>query len=183
MESIVALVEGHLETHFINLTFQNPIVMRPFPNGRDVSADLIIEAIEERLETIDGTLKRVLILFDRENRNETAASLAQKVRNALQKYSVSRSIYIGVADRMAENWIVADVGRMRIEFGDLDYSYEGDGTNGKSTLRKLNGGQDAGFRDKAALLKRCSAQTAANNSPSLHDFLQQIDFHWFWANR
>jgi hypothetical protein len=180
MERIVALVEGHMETHFVRSTYGNAVVQRPFPNGRTVDLDLIVESIRDQLETVGGDITKVVILLDREGRDIPAPDMLKYLQDELGKCTSNRNLYIGVSDRQIENWVVADEDHMREKFDAPNYQYVGDGTSGRTTLEKLNGG-DAGYRDKAYLLKSCSATGAARRSPSLAAFLQIINFDWGWA--
>jgi len=180
MERIVALVEGHTETHFVQAAYGNAIVQRPFANGDSVSLDLIAEAIIEHLDTVSGSISKVLILLDREGRDVSAADMRESLRTRIQPHCGKRSIYIGVSDRQVENWILADVDHVRKRFNAPDFNYLGDGSPGKNALKRLAGG-DASFRDKADWLKCSTASAARVNSGSLDEFLQQIDFLWPWA--
>jgi hypothetical protein len=180
MERIAALVEGHTEHHFMHATYPKVIVQRCIPNGDDVNLDLIVSAIRDQLEVLGGEIRKVVILFDREGRATDAEEVAQYVRDKISDQCNHRKIYIGVSDREVENWIVSDQENMIELYGDKSYLYPGDGHNGKSTLKKLHG-VDPAPRDKATILKSCSAQRAGENSPSLKSFLDSIDFDWPWA--
>lgn len=180
MERIAALVEGHTEYHFMQATYPKVIVQRCIPNGDDVDLDLIVAAINDQLEVLGGEIKKVVILFDREGRAVEAGEVSSYVLKKIAGNCNNRSIYIGVSDREIENWIVSDHEHMINLYGDGSYKYSGDGSKGKSTLKKLHG-VDPAPRDKALILKSCSAKRSSENSPSLKAFLGSIDFDWAWA--
>ena len=180
MERIIALVEGHTETHFINAAYGNAIVQRPIANGKDVGLDVIAEAIVEHLNTISGSISRVVILLDREGRQMSAKEMRDEILKRLEPSKGGRTIYLGVSDRQIENWIVADQNSMRARFSDSNYTYPGDGCSGKHLLKGL-AGADASPRDKAVWLKATQASASRQRSTSLEDFLAQIDFYWPWA--
>jgi len=180
MERIVALVEGHTETHFVQSSYGNAIVQRPFANGDSVSLDLIAEAIVEHLDTISGSITKVLILLDREGRDLSPGEVRSALWAKIHPHCGTRKIYIGVSDRQIENWILADEIGMRERFSAPDFVYPGDGLGGKNALKALSG-SDASFRDKAEWLKSTSTTQSRQNSKSLDDFLVQIDFFWPWA--
>jgi len=180
MEKIAAIVEGHTEEHFIRATYASVHITRPIPNGRTVTTEVVIEAIIDALELIGGNISKVVVLLDREQRDLDAEAFIMAIRNGITPRCGARAIYIGVADRQIENWIIADEQEMRSRF-DRTFKYPGDGCAGKTVLQSLSGGTSRGPRDTALLLKSCSATRSAGNSPSLSRFIQAIDFDWVWA--
>jgi len=183
MERIVALVEGHMETHFVNSTYANAIVQRPFPNGDDVELDLIIEAINDQLETVGGEITKVIVLMDREGRKLNPKEIADFVLAGIAPNNPGRQFYIGVSDREVENWILADEQSVSVMCGRANYQYDAEGRNGKGVLQKLTNGIDLGYRDKASLLKASYASRIKEKSPSFELFLNSIDFNWWWSER
>jgi hypothetical protein len=161
-------------------TYPKAIVQRCIPNGKSVSIDKIAESIVEGMEILDGGIKKVIILFDREDRKLVISDIFEKIHQKIGENPCNRSLYIGISDREIENWIVADVEKM-IDMYDDEYHYPGDGTNGKDILKKLHG-DDQPAGEKARLLKQCCASSARKHSPSLDHFLAQIDFPWAWAD-
>ena len=180
MERIAAIVEGHTEEHFVRSTYGAARITRAIPNGRTVDPGVIVDAVLDALELVSGSVTKVLILFDREGRAETAEALAAEVRDGVAARCGDRVLYVGVSDRQIENWVVADEAEMQLRFN-AGYEYGGDGCSGKVVLRDLNGGVSLGPKDTAELLKACSASCAAVKSVSLASFLRQIDFDWNWA--
>lgn len=183
MERIVALVEGHAETHFVNATYANAIVQRPFPNGDNVDLSLIIDAINDRLETVGNEITKVLVLLDRERRAQPAADVAIHIIEAVREKHPHRSLYVGVSDREFENWILADVEHMIAHTNIHNYAYPGDGCGGKHVLKQLTAGVDLGYRDKALLLKSSYCSRMRPRSPSFDRFAASIDFSWWWIER
>jgi hypothetical protein len=179
METIAAIVEGHTEEHFVRSTYGAVLISRAIPNGRTVPAEVIVEAIVDALELIGGQITKVLILFDREGRAATAESLAQVVREGVAARCGERSLYVGVADKQIENWIIADEQEMRRRY-DPSFGYSGDGSGGKAILQRLTG-VSLGPRDTAQLLKACSARRASEKSASLAALIGSVDFQWQWA--
>jgi hypothetical protein len=180
MEKIAALVEGHTEHHFVSATYPKVIVQRCLPNGISVDLGLIVSTIRDQSEILQGDIKRVIVLFDREGREMSCKEIASTVAKELATVCSGRTYYIGVSDRVIENWIVADEDQMKQFYGNDEYFYPGDGTNGKKILRDLHGSELAP-RDKAVILKSCSARSAKARSQSLGDFIDSIDFDWAWA--
>ena len=183
MERIVALVEGHTEEHFVRSTYANVIVQRPFPNGKSVSLEFIVDAIVNSLEFVGGNIRRVLILLDREERLLSASDMAAYITNSVSARCPGRLFYVGVSDRHIENWVLADEQQIRMTYGDPQYIYAGDGTNGKPLLKRLLGPISLGPRDRAQLIRDSSALRGAQKSESLKNFVSRVDFDWYWAKR
>jgi len=177
MERVAALVEGQTEAYFIEEAFPSSRVFRPFPNGRDVGLDMIAECINEALQILAGDFRYVVILLDKERRRETSSEIREYLRERILKSH--RSLSIGVADIQIETWILADEIKMRSQSGQAAYNYGGDGCSAKRILRDLLGASLAP-RDKARLLKACSAARGAKVSRSLAEFREEIDFDWWW---
>ena len=181
MERIAAIVEEHLEAHFIKETYSRALVQRCLPNGTRVNLDLIVDAIADQLEIIDGTVRRVVVLLDREGRPETCGEMSQYLRNKLSVIDPSRSFYVGVSDRQIENWILADQVFIANHFNLPSYVYCGDGVAGRGRLASLTGG-DLSPLDKARILKATSPSRSCDYSMSLSSFITQINFPWYWAS-
>lgn len=182
MERIVALVEGHTETHFVKTAYPNAIVQRPFPNGDDVSLDLIVECINDRLETVGNDIKRVMILLDRERRSLSAEDMSAYLMAGVATANSHRTFYIGVSDREIENWVISDEANIKTLYNVHNYEYPGDGCGGKSRMKQITE-VDLSYRDKAHILRSnyCSRMRAKSNS--LAAFVAKIDFPWWWAER
>jgi hypothetical protein len=172
-----------METHFVNSTYANAIVQRPFPNGDDVALDLIIECINDQLETVGGEIKKVIVLMDREGRHISASEMANLIAAGVSHKNPGRAFYIGVSDREIENWILADEQAVAVQCGNPGYGYDCEGRNGKSVLQKLTDGVDLGYRDKALLLKASYASRIRAKSPSFDNFVGSLDFEWWWSAR
>ena len=108
MERIAALVEGDTEDFFFRSTYGRVIVQRPFPNGRSVDLDRIIDDIKDNIDTLGGSIRYVIILLDREGRDASAAEMAVRIKGQLQAVCTNREIMVRVTDRHIENWILAD---------------------------------------------------------------------------
>jgi hypothetical protein len=86
---------------------------KPYPirrtncNGENVE----IEAIARRIATHCNLLNNryyPIIIVDREDRQEPASVLAIELERAIRQEGITDTLIIGVADRMVENWILAD---------------------------------------------------------------------------
>jgi len=181
MARTIAIVEGKTEVEFVKATMPRPHVMTPFPNGKRTPVGHICEAIVDALEGFGGTNRDVVILVDREKRDETAVSIRDTILKAVSSKFPSMRFHIGVSDRHIENWIVADESFVKNTYNLPEYSYCGDGAFGDMTLHRLNSDVSIGAVDRARLLRAASAKNIAAVSPSFERFVRSIDFDWYWA--
>lgn len=84
---------------------------------------------------------------------------------------------------MTENVILADEDLVRSEFGLPNFIYDGDGTNGKHSLKILYEAQGTKYKETyhgVTLLKKTHLSRAAKNSPSVYQFLNEFDSECWW---
>ncbi|MBI1407878.1 MAG: hypothetical protein GC145_17325 [Caulobacter sp.] len=134
----------------------------------------------DRIEILGGEITKVVILLDREGRDESSNHIADEIRQKVKASGCSRDLYIGISDREIENWILSDETFVSAKYELEGYSYSGDGTNGKGLLKNIHGSEQSPI-DKARALKATSPAFARMLSPSLASFVDQIDFAWHWA--
>lgn len=179
MERIVALVEGRTEYHFLLLT-ANALVLRKLPNSDDCPLDVIAEVAIDALEAIGGTITKVLVIIDREGRDQSAAQMASALAGLIQPAIGRRTLIVGVTDRHVENWILADQENVAAVTG-APYAYCGDGTKGKTRFIE-SWGTDLPPRAKAEILAGISVTRARSRSPSLEAMASQVNFEWPWID-
>ncbi|WP_156367731.1 hypothetical protein [Brevundimonas sp. Leaf363] len=164
----------------MEIAHPNSLVLKPFPNGITVSLGKIAEKIEFSLKAVGVDFDAIVVLLDRERRALPAADIAVELQQRLAELCPGRSFVIGVSDIQVENWILADVDRMRARFGNEAYIYAGDGVGGKRRLGELSGGESFSPRAKAELLKSCKASSIRASSASFDRFCGAANFEWFW---
>jgi hypothetical protein len=108
MASSAFLVDGHLEQYFIQQVCPDHPVRRIGCNGHSVSLEAIAKHIASHCRLFDNRYYPIIIIIDREDRDETACEIKNSLITLLQKEGVKDSLIVAVADRMIENWILAD---------------------------------------------------------------------------
>ena len=127
------------------------------------------------------------MILDREHRALTALQLEQDLERRIAALSLSSKLSVHFADKMVENWIIADDEAMiksglQIEVGKLGT----EGCGGKSKLKEAFKKKRLSYSERIdgpKLLNACSAKKLAANSPSfkrLADALKanSIECHW-----
>jgi len=179
------LVEGHLEQAFVQNVCPGTPVRRIGCNGDDVS----VIAIAKRVATHGRLLQRrydpLVVIFDRERREETAEELELALRQALRDEGICATTLIGIPDRDIEVWLLADpeVFRQCARVSNEVECKPCEGYKGKAAIKHLLGVGRTYVEsvDGPQWLKKARASEIRKNSPSfarLFDALERLDCWW-----
>lgn len=160
------LVEGHLEKFFLQEICPGSRVQKVVPNGKNVSAQVIVKHLITHIRMGFRANDDVIIICDREGRSESADKLRDSIYEELKSsHGIEKdSIQIFIADRMIENWIVA---------GKYPEEKKIDGINGKSIMKqKVKGYNET--TDGVRLLKSCIPKEIAKKSKSFKKLLDSM---------
>lgn len=101
-------VDGPMERKILqNLDVSSPIRITGL-NGNKVEISAIVKKIAPSIRLLEKKYDPIIILIDREGRQISAKKIIQELTIELKKNDVKNNLIIGVADRMIENWILAD---------------------------------------------------------------------------
>lgn len=182
---IVAFVEGTMEKFFFNTNFHYVDVV-PVINGKSVSPDQLADNISSLYRAKDPHVDLIIVWVDGEGRPEPATAIREKIRQALlDSGAPEEKLYVGVPDEMTENWLLADENMIRGHFALDGYVYEGEGTNGKSTLKKLFKDRDEHYKETlqgVALMKKMRLTRSALSSASAREFCGSFEIDCWWWN-
>lgn len=184
MSNAAFLVDGHLEQIFIQRICPNRPVRRINCNGKNVSVVAIVARIAMQCRLLSSRYHPVIIVIDREDRDLTANEFATELLDHIRASGVNDNIIIGIADRMIENWILADHDALNQYPGkrqNIPTSCEGD--HGKNIIKScLNHYHETTVG--VELLETCKPSTMIANSPSFKSFYEQLPKNCvFWLNR
>ncbi len=167
------IVDGQMEKKIVqNLCPGQPVRLMNC-NGKDVT----YEAAAKHAVTLIRLLKRyypIIIVFDRENRDDSSEVVAKLLHEAIFKHNIRNvSIIIGVPDCMIENWILADISAINSYYNlnppITQSNFEG--TNGKSCLRSIiRNYHYSETQDGHLIFNICNVSTSYNNSASFRNF-------------
>jgi len=183
MPSPVFLVEGQTEKLFIEQICPGAKILRLEINGRDVAIDAIVGRAATLIRLQQGRTSPSIILFDREDRRESANAIAQEVSTKLSQLLPSEHIIVGVADKMFENWILADWESLRSVVDDLQPApATTEGINGKALLKRLLPNYSKTL-DGPRLLRSARATFIRLQSQSFDAFRAQLALPCRWLHR
>jgi len=174
MSNAAFLVDGHLEQKFIQRTCFCRPVRRINCNGRNVAISVIAKRIATQCRLLGNRCHPIIVIIDREDRLETSRELSSSLLDYLRKEGIIDTFIIGVADRMIENWILADAEIVNHHESNIKatppYS---EGCNGKNVLERcLDHYHETTIG--VELLLNCRASRINENSQSFSDFFNQL---------
>lgn len=173
------LVDGVTEQKFIQSICKDRPVKIINCNGEKVSVEAIARRAASLIRLWGGRCFPVVILVDRESRNRSASGFCEDLLNAIRAEGIRDEIIVGVADRMIENWMIADP----LLWPGADNIEDVDGHHGLSLVRLR-----CQSYDKAAnghdLLRRSRASEIARRSASFRSLFDQLGrFKCAWLRR
>lgn len=165
------LVEGHTEQKIVQAICPKAVVQRINLNGNSVEANAIAVRVATQARLWGGKYRPIVILVDREKRTQTAVEFAASLSSAIRDQGIEDPIVVGVADRMIENWILANPSL----WPNGEAPDNVDGTAGATQLKKLRRNSYAKSSDGPRLFKECSPSALRQRSPSFRSFADQLE--------
>lgn len=176
------IVDGFTELNILRQLCPNQPIKRSI-NGKDVSLKRAAEEIVAIIRVLNNRNYPIVILIDKEKRSDdfkkVAADLKHEIVELLTKKSIVADIRIGVADRMIENWILADADALD---NPPEMPTETDGISGKTWMKKLKPTYSE-TADGPEWFMKADARKIYAQSPSFRHFVDQLrDLDCFYLN-
>lgn len=136
------IVDGYCEKEAFPAQMQSKcVVRRRQSNGNCVSLLQIANECANLLRALEGRrCRKLLIVVDREDRPITAQEMADQLIVMISA-KVSVAFKLVVADRMFENWLLADIeavaGKYANDFSAVANTPTNEGSNGKTRFKQL----------------------------------------------
>ncbi|NOR69224.1 MAG: DUF4276 family protein [Methylomarinum sp.] len=158
-------------------------------NGHTVSPEGYVNGVQGIINfALNSNYLHIFCVLDREKRRTSAVNLAIQIKteliSILEKNSkisnseLNKKIKIVVADRMMENWIIADIEGIK-EASNLikgDAAQKGyDGAHGVKVLKEIMYTKYDKVQHAPILLKKISIERAKQNSPSFSNFITALE--------
>jgi hypothetical protein len=146
-----------------------------------VSPDAIAAGAAKQIAQLEKLgCECVVLMTDRESRPEAASTFGERIGRAVADAASAVAFHVVIADRMIENWFLADVEELSakrafVKRGLRQKNYEG--THGKAVLKGLLVKNHAysEVRDGPALFETIRLSVAVKNSASLARLVAVID--------
>lgn len=173
------IVDGFTEKLIVNHYCPSVKVTRTDLNGKDVTLQAIANKIGTFIKLLNNKYYPIIILVDRESRSENCTDLSEKLLQLLKEKDINgNDIRVAFADKMIENWILADWEVLNTSKVKPENT---DGLNGTSEIKKILSNYSK-TTDGVELLKKCNIKRIYENSPSFQAFInmiQDINCHKF----
>jgi hypothetical protein len=174
--ALAFLVDGHSEKRFLQKICPGKTIQRLNLNGNTVTCVAIAKRAASQIRLWGGKYYPIIILVDLEDRDMPFGEFGESIEAALRAEGVQDQIIVGVADRMLENWMLADPDV--VEWNARPESV--DGIHGAGMLKKIFGQYDKAS-DGPDVLVKCRPSSMRKNSASFCNFLSKlakVRCHW-----
>lgn len=166
------IVDGFTEKNIIDKICPNRPVRRTDLNGKDVTLDAIADRLASYIRLFNNKYYPIIVIIDKENRPQNCNEITDYLNTKLNKLGFSNhDIRINIADRMIENWLIAD---LQLFSNELPPPKDIDGINGASQLRMIFG-KYSKSTDCLKVLKNFSPEVAYHNSNSFKKFVDSVE--------
>jgi hypothetical protein len=166
------IVDGHTEQCFISQVCPGRPIQRTNLNGKNVTVTAIAKKIASMIRLFGNRHYPIIVLIDKEDREADGDTLCNELHNHLKNEGIiNQDIRIGIADRMIENWIIADyqlIGNVQ------DKPEKTDGLRGSVVIKRALGSYNKVI-EGVKLLSQINKTIVYQNSPSFKIFVDKLD--------
>lgn len=173
MSNPAFIVDGYTELKIIQQLCPGRPIKRTDCNGKNVTINAIAKKIAWHIRILGNKYYPIVILVDKEDRNISFEDMVEQIRTELQNEGiVDQDLRIGVADRMIENWIIADWEQINGSINNKPHNT--DGSNGTSVLKKVKKSYDK-TTDGVDFFVAARQTVIYQNSASYRHFIDQLE--------
>jgi len=166
------IVDGFTEKNIIDKICPNRPIRRTDLNGKDVSLDAIANRLASYIRLFSNRYYPIIVIIDKESRSQSCDEIVSYIMDKLYNLGFNnQDIRISIADKMIENWLIAD---LRLFSPKLPPPKNIDGINGASQLRKIFGSYSKST-DCIKILDDFCPEVAYKNSSSFKSFIDSIE--------
>ena len=167
------IVDGFTELKIVQAICPGQPVKRTDLNGKFVTINAIAKKIASQIRLLGNRYYPIVILVDKEERNIGFQEMANQLKDSLIKEGINnQDLRIGIADRMIENWIIADWETLNDNIESKPKTT--DGINGTASIKKTKKSYDK-TTDGVAYFKSARKEVIYQNSPSYKYFIDLLD--------
>ena len=172
MSNPAFIVDGFTEKLIIQQLCPGRPISRTDLNGKSVTIDAIAKKIASLIRIFNNRNYPIVILIDKEDRQESTREIAMLLYEKLSEQNINcPDLRIGVADRMIENWIIADWKVLDVK---EEKPSKTDGLNGASVIKKLKGSYNK-TTDGVEMFLNTDPREVYNSSESYREFVNKLD--------
>jgi hypothetical protein len=166
------IVDGFTEKLIIGQICPGNPIRRTDLNGKSVSILAIANKISSLIRLLNNKYYPIIIVIDREDREEDCDTIIKELKLEIEKKGIgNQDIRISVADRMLENWIIADWDNLGSK---IPKPKETDSLKGSSIIKRELGSYGK-TTDGVNLFVQSNPETIYQNSPSFKKFIDVLE--------
>jgi Domain of unknown function (DUF4276) len=136
MNNPAFIVDGFTEKSIVQKLCSNQPIRRTDLNGKGTTISAIAKKIASLIRLLGNKYYPIIILVDKENRNIDFEQMAIQLKESLIAEGITdQDLRIGIADRMIENWMIADW--KSLAGPKLKEPSQTDGINGAGLIKKV----------------------------------------------
>jgi hypothetical protein len=171
MSNPAFIVDGFTERNIIQNICPGRPIRRTDLNGKDVTLEAMAKKIASLIRLLNNRHYPIVILVDKENRAMSYLKMTQMLASLIEKEGIKdQDLRIGVADRMLENWIIADWESICGEHKRPDVT---DSINACSKLREIIGSYGK-TTDCVDMFLNADISKVYRTSPSFKSFADKL---------
>ncbi|MGL4956642.1 MAG: DUF4276 family protein [Bacteroidales bacterium] len=164
-------VDGQTEQKIVQRLCPNCPVQITGLNGRDTKISAIAQKLASLIRALGNKYYPIIILLDKEKRDISVEEMAQNVKEGLNKAGLeNQDIRIGIADRMIENWIIADWDSFEQHQSKPPQT---EGVNGAEVIKRAKKTYHKAI-DGVKYFCAANPSIISQNSPSYKHFIEQL---------
>lgn len=172
MSNPAFIVDGFTEKLILGKICPGKPIRRTDLNGKSVTIKAIANKISSLIRLLNNKYYPIVIVIDREDRAQNCEEIIEELRLELTvKGHDNDDIRINVADKILENWIIADWSVITEEEEKPDTT---DGLRGSSVIKKHKGSYGK-TTDGVELFVKANPSIIYENSPSFRTFIDSLD--------
>lgn len=181
MSNPAFIVDGFTESGIVKRICPDSKVQRIDLNGKNVTIEAMAKKIASMIRLLNNNYYPIIILVDKEERTLSFEEMANQIRVELNNVGITdQDLRIGVADRMIENWIIADW--QNFAGSDEHKPETTDGCNGASVIKKHKKSYHK-TTDGVDYFVNANPTEIYLNSPSFKYFIDQLgDVSCYYTN-
>lgn len=131
------IIDGFTERNILQNICPGAPIRRTDLNGKNVSIEAMGKKIASLIRVLNNRHYPIIILVDKESRNISCKEMIKKLETSIKNEGIENIDFrVGVADRMLENWILADWEKLRCK---MKKPSNTDNINGCAKLKEAIG--------------------------------------------
>ncbi|WP_262148208.1 DUF4276 family protein [Chryseobacterium foetidum] len=172
------IIDGFTEKLILEKICPGSKITRTDLNGKTVTIKAIAKKISSLIKLLGNKFYPIIIVVDKEDREESCDKLIDELTTELKQNGCEdQDMRVFFADRMIENWIIADWDILK---NSKDKPLITDGLRGSKIIKESLGSYSKTI-DGVNLFVKCDSKIIYKNSPSFKQFIdgiQDIDCYY-----